>query len=131
MVIASIELQKAIYSALKNGSYSVFEIAPPNIAFPYITIGEETLTTDDTKTNKRTVHNVTIHTWSEGSSSAEIKVMNHFVLTTILNNLKVNGFYLDMVSLELQTTIKEQDSDSTIFHGVLQFEITLTKKWGI
>lgn len=128
MAVASIELQKAVYKALNAGNYSVYDIVPPNTALPYISIGDETLTTDDTKTSKRTVHNVSIHTWSMGNSSAESKMMNHFVLQTILNDLEVNGFYVDMVNLELQTTLKEQSSDSTTFHGVLQFEVTLTKK---
>lgn len=127
MAIASLELQKAVYSALSKGSYPVYEIAPPDTVFPYIVIGEETLTTSNTKTNKRTVHNITIHTWSKGSSSAVIKTMNDFVVQILLDGLLVNGFYVDIATLEMQTTLKELATDGTIFHGVNQFEIILTK----
>lgn len=126
MAVASLELQKAVFTALSNGSYAVYEVIPPNTQMPYIQIGEETLTHNNTKTSKRTVHNITIHTWSKGSSSSKSKVLNDFVMQTLLDGFEVSGFYLDMITLEMLTTIKEQDTDTTIFHGVLQFEITLT-----
>lgn len=126
LAIASVELQKAVYSTLKTGSYSVYEIVPPKTPMPYIEIGEEILTHSNTKTNTRTVHNITIHTWSKGNSSNNSKVMNDFVIKTLLNGFIVNGFSMDMITLEMLTTLKETNSDSTIFHGVLQFEITLS-----
>jgi hypothetical protein len=125
MAIASVELQKAIYTALKSGSYSVYEVVPPNTTMPYIVIGEEILTHNNTKTEIRTVHNITIHTWSKGSSSAESKAMNDFVIKKLLAGFVVSGFYLDRISLEMMTTFKEINTD-TIFHGVNQFEITIT-----
>lgn len=125
MAIASVELQKAIYTALKSGSYSVYEVVPPNTTMPYIVIGEETLTHNNTKMEIRTVHNITIHTWSKGSSSNESKSMNDFVVKKLLAGFAVSGFYLDRITLEMMTTIKELDTD-TIFHGVIQFEITIT-----
>jgi hypothetical protein len=125
MAIASVELQKAIYTALKTGSYPVYEVVPPNTTMPYIVIGEEILTHNNTKTEIRTVHNITIHTWSKGSSSNESKSINDFVIKKLLAGFTVTGFYLDKISLEMMTTYKELDVD-TIFHGVIQFEITIT-----
>lgn len=128
-LVASVELQKAVYSTLKTGSYPVYEIVPPNTDMPYITLGDENLTFSNTKTNKRTVHNITINTWSQGSSSNESKIMNDYVLQTLINGFTVNGYDMDMITLELLRTIKEQGTESLsqyIFHGVLQFEIILT-----
>ena len=130
MAIASVELQKAVFAVLKAGTYSVHEVVPPSTKFPYIVIGEEVLTHSNTKTNKRTVHNITIHTWSKGSSSANSKVMNNFVVQTLLKDFAVNGFNLDMATLEMQTTLKEAGADGTVFHGVNQFEITLSENGG-
>lgn len=126
VAVASLELQKAVYSTLSSGSYAVYEIIPPNTEFPYIQIGEETLTTSNTKTSKGTIHNITIHTWSKGSSSANSKVLNDYVAQTLLNGLTVSGFFVDKITLEMMQTLKESDTDSTIFHGVIQFDITLT-----
>lgn len=127
MAIASVELQKTVFTALSSGSYKVHEIIPPNTPMPYLVIGEEILTYDNTKTSIRTVHNLTIHTWYQGSSSATSKVMNDFVVQTILGIQSVNGFYVDKSNLEMQRTIKDIDSEGTMFHGVNQFEIILTK----
>jgi Protein of unknown function (DUF3168) len=126
LAIASIELQKAIYAALNKGEYPVFEVVPPNTKFPYIALGEEVVTDSDTKTNKRTVHNFTIHTWSKGSSSTESKVINDIVKQSLLDGISVNGFSMDLITLEMLTAMKEQGADGTVFHGVHQYEITLT-----
>ncbi|MCD4839731.1 DUF3168 domain-containing protein [Neobacillus sedimentimangrovi] len=125
MAIASLELQKTVF-ALLSENYPVYEVVPPNTPMPYITIGEEILTTSNTKTHMRTVHNITIHTWSKGKSSATSKIMNDYVVQTLLKGFLVNGFYLDKITLEMLTTFKEEATDGTIFHGVLQFEIILT-----
>lgn len=127
MAIASVELQKSVYTALSQGSYPVFEIVPPNTTMPYIVIGEEVLTYDNTKTSIRTVHNITIHTWHQGSSSATIKVMNDLVVQAILDGFAVSGFSMDRSTLEMQRTIKQSDVEDTMFHGVNQFEIILTQ----
>lgn len=128
LAIPSIELQKAVFTALSKSGHAVYETAPPNTVMPYITIGEEILTHSNTKTSIRTVHNITIHTWSKGSSSKESKELNEFVMQTILNGFVVSGFDVDMATLEMLTTVKEQATDGTIFHGVIQFEIILTVK---
>lgn len=125
VAVSSLELQKAVYSTLSSGTYAVYEIIPPNTEFPYIQIGEETLTTNNTKTSKGTIHNITIHTWSKGSSSANSKILNDYVAQTLLNGFTVNGFLLDNITLEMMQTLKETDTDATIFHGVLQFDIKL------
>jgi hypothetical protein len=128
MAISSIELQKSVFSALSKGSYTVYEIVPPNTDMPYITIGDEILTHSKTKTDVSNVHNITIHTWFKGNSSATSKVMNDFAISTVLDGFVVNGFDVDKATLEMLTTLKESATDGTIFHGVIQFEIILTVK---
>ena len=126
MANASIELQKSILNKLDEGVYKVVDIKPKVLPFPFIEIGEEIQRDSDDKTNFRTVHNVTIHTWSKGNSSIQSKEMNQFVKESILKLDTVNGFEIDIVTLEMMMTLKEQETDSTIFHGVIQIEITLT-----
>jgi hypothetical protein len=128
MPIPSIELQKSLFSALSSGDYKVYEIVPSYASFPYITIDNETILTDDTKTNLRYVITKTISTWSIGSGSSQGKTMNDFVIQQLLrNDLVVNGFFVDFVSLELLTTQVDKDEtiDENIFHGIIQIEFTL------
>jgi hypothetical protein len=129
MAIPSLELQKAIYSTLSGSIYKVYEVTPlGSFTSPYISLGEETITTTDTKTDFRYISNYTIHTWSKGASSSPHKALNNFVIDRILRTpLNVNGFLVQFVSLEMLTTKKEIDEtqSQTIFHGILQFEITL------
>lgn len=127
MPIASIELQKSLFSSLSSG-YKVYEIVPSYADMPYITIDNETILTDDTKTNRRYTITKTISTWSEGSSSSQSKAMNDFVIKQLLQtDLVVNGFFVDFVSLELLTTQVEKDETihENIFRGILQIEFTL------
>lgn len=127
MVIASIELQKALFSLLSTG-YSVYEVVPNNPVFPYITIKSNSKYDANTKTETRTEHMIYIHSWSKGNSSLESKQMNAFIHDKLTNDFNVNGFHVDLVSLELEANQEEQKSDTTVFHGTQQFQITLTKQ---
>lgn len=128
MMIPSVELQKAIFAKLSGSTFNIYEVKPLDASYPFITIGNEVMTDSLTKDSDRTSHNITIHTWSKAKSSLESKKMNHFTKTHVLDVTEVNGFYLDIAKLSMQTTLKEDMTDGTIFHTVLQFEITLTKK---
>lgn len=129
LAIPSLELQKAIYSALSGSTYKVYDVAPlGSFTSPFISIGEETLITSDTKTEFRYTSTVTIHTWTKGASSSSSKTLNNFVIDRILRKpFTMNGFLVQKISLELLTTQKEIDEtqSQTIFHGILQFEFIL------
>ena len=79
MTIASIELQKGLYTHLSSGSYEVYELVPPNTDMPYITIGNITKANSYTKTNRRYTFSCTIHSWSRGTSSLEQKTIDEFI----------------------------------------------------
>jgi hypothetical protein len=133
MAIPSLELQRSIYSALTtNSTYKVYEITPlGSFTSPFISLGEESLLTSDTKTDLRYISNYTIHTWTKGASSTTSKTLNNFVVDRILRNpFTVNGFSVDSVTLSLLTTQKEIDEtqSQTIFHGIIQFEIIMTQE---
>ncbi len=129
MAIPSLELQKSIFSTLSGGTYKVYDIAPlGSFTQPFISIGDETITTSFTKTERRWVSNVTIHTFAKGASSASSKTLNNFVIQNMLfKPFNVNGFFVDYISLEMLTTQEEMDEtqSQTIFHGIIQFEIIL------
>lgn len=135
MAIRELELQKAVYTNLSTGAYTVLDSPPTEPVLPLITLGDNIVVDSDTKTSDRTVHLVTIHTWSKGNSKAEIYTMNDFVKTAIKDStLSVTGFNVDNVTTELLTVMKDADYtgavytdiDGVVLHGVLQFNVTLS-----
>ena len=127
MTIASIELQKGLYTHLASGSYEVYEIVPPDTAMPYITIGNITKMNSYTKTNKRYTFSCTIHSWSKGNSSIEQKTIDEFIHNKLMTEFNVEVYDVDFVELAMGENLREVGSDSSIFHGVQEFEITLAE----
>lgn len=121
---ASIELQKSLFTAL-NKTYPVFEIVPKETDYPYIQIGNIDRSTANTKTSTRNVYDIYIHTWSKGTSSIESKMMNHYVNTKVLNDLKLKDLELGIIHLRSERNLTEQKMDNNIYHGVLNFEVTI------
>ncbi|MEB6213525.1 DUF3168 domain-containing protein [Enterococcus casseliflavus] len=127
-MINSIELQKAIYSALSK-EYKVFEIVPVANSFPYITIGEMSESENFTKTDlNRFTFDITIHGWTVGQSSVKSKEQKDFIYRA-MKNLTLTDIKVEQVTLELSQTFKEQGTDKdTIFHSVQEFGITINNK---
>ena len=125
MTIASIELQKGLYTHLSSGPYEVYELVPPDIEMPYITIGNITKVNSYTKTNRRYTFSCTIHSWSRGTSSIEQKTIDEFIHETLMVGFTVTGYEVDFVRLAMGESLREVGSDNSVFHGVQEFEITL------
>lgn len=135
MSIRTVELHKAVYTALNTGDYTVMDSPPDEPILPLITLGDVFVTEDDTKTSRRSTHLVTINTWSKGHSKLEVYQMNEFVEQAIrYGTLSVTGFNVDRVSTELIQILRDADYtgavhtdiDGIVYHGVLQFNITLS-----
>lgn len=127
-MIPVIELQKAIYSTLKTPTNRVFELKQVNPTFPFIEIGQIIEFDDSIKTHFRHQFNVTVHTFAKGTSSIESKELNHFVRTQLLDLSLVTGFQIEYVKLSNSTTLIEPSQDGkSIFHGILQFDISIAK----
>ena len=131
MAIPSLELQKALVKTLGISTYKVYEVVPATAVMPFITIGEEMLLTDDTKTNERYQINFFIHSWTKGNSSVTSKTLNDFILNRLLKNpLVIDGFFCDSVTLEMFNSQREVDESTSqeIFHGIFEFSFQLSIK---
>jgi hypothetical protein len=130
-LIPSLELQKALVKSLSVSTYKVYEVVPTTAVMPFIKIGEEMLLTDDTKTNDRYTINFFIHSFAKGTSSAQAKTLNDFILNRLLKNpLEINGFFCDYVNLEMFSSQREieEGTTQTVFHGIFEFSFQLTSK---
>jgi hypothetical protein len=125
-MIPSIELQRSVNRALNSGIYKVYDQFQQDVAMPFITIGEETLLDISTKVEEITSHLITVHTWSKSISAKEVKEMNYFVKTSLIDApLIVDGFVVLFSALDLNQTLKEQDGNSIVYHGITQIEYRL------
>ena len=101
MSIHSFELQKAVFSALNTGSITdasgaaitgVFDDVPTDTAYPYIRIGEETISENSSKDNDIFEHTLTIHIWSQYRGRRDIKdIMKQVHDTLHDSSLSVTG----------------------------------------
>lgn len=125
-MIAQIELQKAIYSTLSE-SFNVTEIKSTEPVFPFIELGNIIERNVSNAIYRMGTFNVTIHTFSKGYDSTESKTLNEYVKSKMLQLENVNGFNLDYVKLDSITNLNETETDGTVFHGVLFFNVHLTE----
>lgn len=127
-MIPSIELNNSVYETLQSLEADVYEYKPTSPSFPFIEIGAEIELDVDTKTDRRTTHDITIHAFTMEQTPYEIKKLSHEIKNKILKLNDVKGFQVDYVYLTNLLTLSEpNNSNNAIYHAVLQFEIALTK----
>tara|TARA_R100001460_G_scaffold20437_3_gene42366 strand:+ start:152 stop:562 length:411 start_codon:yes stop_codon:yes gene_type:complete len=134
MSIHSFELQKAVFSALNAGSITdaagsaitgVFDDVPTNTAYPYIRIGEETISDNSSKDKDIFEHTLTIHIWSQYRGNRDIKDMMKQVHNLLHNSsLSVSGASLVNMRQEFHTTLIE--GDGVTRHGVMRFRAVVS-----
>jgi Protein of unknown function (DUF3168) len=128
MTAPAVELQKAIFSSLSGdtalvallGSARIFDRAPANVAFPYITFGRTSIYDWSTGTESGTEQLFTLHIWSKAKSKKEaLDIME--VVRERLNDasLALDGHQL--VNLRLEFAEARHDDDLSVHHGLLRF----------
>ena len=128
----SFELQKTIFSTLNNDSTitstfsaTVHDHVPQGTAFPYIVIGEETMT-DDSSSKDIDFNEFTliIHTFSRNRGRKEAKNIMARIYTLLHNaTLSVTGATHVNTRFEFHDVIKE--NDGLTYHGVQRFRTIL------
>jgi len=128
MTAPAAELQKAIFAALGAdpaltgvlGANRIFDRAPANVAFPYITFGRTSVYDWSTGTEKGTEQLFTLHIWSKAKGNKEaleIMEMARWVLED--KSLPLDTHHL--VNLRLEFAEVRFDEDQAVHHGLLRF----------
>lgn len=121
-------VQTAIYSALNNSvSCQVYDVAPQNSDFPYITIGQATAIVNDTDTTVSQQFEYTIHVWTEGNeSSKECKLLQGEVFDALyLIKFSETGYkFTKNTFLNSDSFV---DSDGVTRHGIQDFKLTIER----
>jgi hypothetical protein len=128
MTAPAAEVQKAIHAALAGdatlvallGDARVYDHAPPDVPFPYITFGRTSVYDWSTGTESGTEQLLTLHVWSKGRGKKEA----HDLMDAIGARLNDAALTLDghqLVNLRLEFSEVLFDEDQSVHHGLLRF----------
>jgi Protein of unknown function (DUF3168) len=128
MTAPAAELQKAIFSALSNdtelsallGGVRIFDQAPANVAFPYITFGRTSIYDWSTGTESGTEQLFTLHIWSKEKGKKEtLDIMELARVRLDDASLPLDGHHL--VNIRLEFAEARHEDDLSVHHGLLRF----------
>jgi Protein of unknown function (DUF3168) len=120
-------LQVAIYNRLKaDTSLKVYDQVPEKAVFPYVSIGEDTVTDNSTKTEDGEEITHTLHVYSSYNGRKEVKELMSKVLEQLTNQpLELSGgFVLDDLTLDMMQVL--ETSGTPLKHGVMRFRFKIT-----
>lgn len=105
----------------------VFDAVPEGQAFPYVTIGEDTVVDWSTKTNAGEEITHTIHVWSRYAGKKEAKEILSMVLEAITKQPLVltGGFSVDYTAMDFMEVFT--DEDGLTRHGVLRIRFKIAQ----
>lgn len=124
----SVDLFAAIYAELSTnsaltaliGSDAVYDHVPPGAAAPFVVIGDETASDGGSDLTDAQEHTLTIHCWSEGASTLQVKRMQSAVRNALHDaDLAMD----DGICVNIRCEFKEimRDPDGVSWHGVMRF----------
>lgn len=127
MAAAALELQKAIFAALKADpavsaivGNRIHDHAPANVAFPYLTFGRTSSFDWSTGTEIGTEHLFTIHVWSKAKGKSEtLELMGRVEEILRDGSLTPQGHHL--VNLTPDFAESRFDEELSLHHGLLRY----------
>jgi len=121
------ELQKAIFAALgANAALTsvvgtrIFDHAPANAAFPYITFGRTSVYDWSTGTESGTEQLFTLHVWSKSKGKKEVLEIMELARET-LHDAALELEAHRLVNLRLEFSEARYDDRNEAHHGLLRF----------
>lgn len=134
MTAFSLVIQQAIYDKLTTDlSRTVYDDVPQpadpgdDANFPYITIGEDSLTFADTDDSNRVEASITVHTWSRYQGKLETKQIQGEIYSSLHRaELVATGY--NFVTITMQSTTSALDADGVTRHGVQTFKLILEER---
>ena len=128
MTAPAAELQKAIFTTLAAdapliaamGGSRIFEHAPANVAFPYITFGRTSIYDWSTGTESGTEQLFTLHVWSKAKGKQEAQGIMELARARLHDQpLALDSHAL--VNCRLEFAEVRYDDDLVVYHGLLRF----------
>lgn len=132
MTSPAAELQKALFGALANdavltgllGGSKIFDHAPADARFPYVTFGRTSFYDWSTSTEGGVEQLFTLHVWSKAKGKKEI----YGIMEQVKLRLDDAGLVLDthrLVGLRFDYGEARYDEDVAVHHGLLRFRAVI------
>lgn len=132
MTSPAVELQRAIYQALKNdgalvaalGGGKIYDATPPNAIYPYITFGRTSMFDWSTGTEIGAEQLFTVHIWSKTRGKGEaLEIMERVreLLSTDTIALPTNA----LINLTLEFAEARYDDDLMVHHAILRYRAVM------
>ncbi len=134
MPAASVELQKAVFVALKANAVisaavgdRIHDRAPAKLSFPYLTFGRTSSYDWSTGTEIGTEHLFSIHVWSKAMGKSEtLELMAGVEEALRAGNLTPKGHHLVNLTPDFAET--RFDEDLSLYHGLLRYRAVTEPK---
>ena len=123
--------QQAVYERLSTDANlsakitGVFDFVPEGQAYPYVAIGQDTATGDDTFTTVGQQVTTTLHTWSQYKGYSEVKEIHALILQALTAPLVVSGWTCLFLMVDMENVIR--DPDGITRHGVIRLRFVLSQ----
>ena len=127
MTAPAAELQRAVFEALGGDAAiaavvdgRIFDHAPANVAFPYVTFGRTSIYDWSTGTESGTEQLFTLHVWSKAKGKAETLAIMELARRALHDkDLALEGHRL--INLRAEFEEARYDEDLAVHHGLLRF----------
>jgi hypothetical protein len=128
MTSAALELQRAVFAALQGNAeldaamatVRLYDQAPANAKFPYLTFGRTSVYDWSTDTETGAEHLVTLHVWSKARGKSEC----HALIETVRAALDDASLALDghaLIKLRMEYSEVRYEDDNDVHHGLIRF----------
>lgn len=128
MTSAALELQRAVFASLQGnaeldaamGEVRLYDQAPANAKFPYLTFGRTSVYDWSTDTESGAEHLVTLHVWSKARGKSEC----HALIETVRAALDDAALALDghaLIRLRVEYSEVRYEDDNDVHHGLIRF----------
>ena len=117
MINASLSLQRALYAALiadadvlaALGGAKVFDHAPHNTAFPYITFSSVEARAWNTADTEGAQHSITLEAWSDGKGRRQVLAILSAVEKALVSPIAPDGHTLVLLQSERLSARRSAD----------------------
>ncbi|MEP9371017.1 DUF3168 domain-containing protein [Mesorhizobium sp. KR1-2] len=132
MTAQAAELQQAIFATLGNdpvltgllGGEKIYDRAPANLPFPYLTFGRTSVYDWSTGTENGSEHLFTLHIWSKAKGKKEtLEIMEAARARLDNGSLTLDTHHL--VNMRLEFAEARYDDDLSVHHGLLRYRAVI------
>lgn len=128
MTSAALELQRSVFAALQADAgliaamdeVRLYDQAPANAKFPYLTFGRTSVYDWSTDTESGAEHLVTLHVWSKERGKSQC----HALIETVRAALDDAALTLDghaLIRLRIEYSEVRYEDDNGVHHGLIRF----------